>query len=44
MHDLSATWRVSHLRGMYQMPPIVSHQVDEVGTEKLAAWIDALPK
>jgi hypothetical protein len=35
--------RLSHLRGNYQMPPLVSHQVDEEGTSSLAAWIDALP-
>ena len=43
-HDQSATWRVSHLRGMFQMPPIVSHKIDEAGTQTLAGWIDALPK
>ena len=43
-HDQSATWRVSHLRGMFQMPPIVSHKIDEAGTQTLADWIDALPR
>jgi hypothetical protein len=43
-HDQSATWRASHLRGMFQMPPIVSHMIDEAGTQKLASWIDALPR
>lgn len=42
-HALSLTWSLAHLRGLHQMPPIVSHQVDEVGTQKLADWIDALP-
>lgn len=43
-HDQSLVWLVSHLRGNYQMPPLVSHQIDEAGTQKLADWIDALPK
>ncbi len=43
-HDKSLVWLVSHLRGNYQMPPLVSHKVDEVGTQQLAEWIDALPK
>ena len=42
-HDKSVVWLVSHLRGNYQMPPLVSHQVDEVGMKTLADWIDALP-
>ena len=42
-HTKSLIWLVSHLRGNYQMPPLVSHKVDDVGTQKLAAWIDALP-
>jgi hypothetical protein len=25
------------------MPPLVSHKVDDTGTQKLADWIDALP-
>jgi len=25
------------------MPPLVSHKIDDVGTQKLADWIDALP-
>ena len=41
-HDKSLVWLVSHLRGKYQMPPLVSHAVDEAGTQKLADWIDAL--
>jgi hypothetical protein len=43
-HDRSLVWLVSHRRGDYQMPPLVSHKIDEVGTQKLADWIDALPK
>lgn len=27
----------------YQMPPLVSHKVDEPGTQALGEWIDALP-
>ena len=42
-HEKSLVWLVSHLRGNYQMPPLVSHVIDEVGTQKLADWIDALP-
>jgi hypothetical protein len=42
-HDNSLVWQLSHTRGMYQMPPLVSHKVDDVGTQKLADWIDALP-
>lgn len=41
-HDKSLVWLVSHLRGNYQMPPLVSHKVDDVGTQRLADWIDAL--
>jgi hypothetical protein len=43
-HEKSLIWLVSHLRGQYQMPPLVSHQIDEVGTQVLADWIDALPR
>jgi hypothetical protein len=43
-HDSSLTWILAHLRGEHQMPPLVSHQIDEVGTQELADWIDALPK
>jgi hypothetical protein len=35
-------WLLSHRRGDYQMPPLVSHQIDEVGTQQLADWIDSL--
>ncbi|AKU94870.1 hypothetical protein AKJ09_01534 [Labilithrix luteola] len=43
-HDKSLVWLVSHLRGNYQMPPLVSHRIDDVGTQLLADWIDALPR
>jgi hypothetical protein len=43
MHDQSLVYLLSHLRGKYQMPPLVSHKIDEVSTQKLADWIDALP-
>ena len=43
-HTQSVVWLVSHLRGNYQMPPLVSHKVDEAGTQLLADWIDALPR
>lgn len=42
-HDQSLAWLTAHLRGEHQMPPIVSHQIDDTGTQKLADWIDALP-
>ncbi len=42
-HDQSVVWLMSHLRGNYQMPPLVSHRIDDAGTQSLAAWIDALP-
>jgi hypothetical protein len=41
-HDRSVVWLVAHRRGNYQMPPLVSHRIDDVGTERLAAWIDAM--
>ena len=41
-HDKSLVWILSHLRGNYQMPPLVSHVVDDVGTQRLADWIDAI--
>jgi hypothetical protein len=41
-HDRSLLWRVAHTRGTNQMPPIVSHKIDEPATTALAAWIDAL--
>ncbi len=40
-HDKSLLSLVSHRRGEYQMPPLVSHRVDDVGTRQLADWIDA---
>ena len=42
-HEQSLVWLMSHRRDDYQMPPLVSHKVDEPGTQALAAWIDALP-
>jgi hypothetical protein len=42
-HDKSLLWLLPHRRGEYQMPPLVSHKIDEQGTQKLADWIDALP-
>jgi hypothetical protein len=42
-HEQSLLWLLSHRRGLYQMPPLVSHRVDEAGTQQLADWIDALP-
>jgi hypothetical protein len=41
-HDQSLVWLLSHRRGTYQMPPLVSHVVDDTGTQKLSDWIDAL--
>jgi hypothetical protein len=41
-HDESLVWLLSHRRGTYQMPPLVSHVVDDAGTLRLSAWIDAL--
>jgi hypothetical protein len=41
-HEQSLIWLLAHVRGNYQMPPLVSHRVDEVGTQALADWIDAL--
>jgi hypothetical protein len=42
-HDQSLVWLLSHRRGTYQMPPLVSHVIDERGTQALGDWIDALP-
>lgn len=42
-HEQSLVWLLSHLRGSYQMPPLVSHRIDEAGTQTVADWIDALP-
>jgi hypothetical protein len=41
-HTQSLVWLLSDLRGTYQMPPLASHQVDEVDNAELAAWIDGL--
>jgi len=42
-HQTSLTWLVAHLRGTHQMPPLASHVVDEIGTQKVSDWIDNLP-
>jgi hypothetical protein len=42
VHDKSLVWSLAHVRTQYQMPPLVSHKVDEQGTKALADWIDAL--
>jgi hypothetical protein len=42
-HEKSLVWVVSHLRGNYQMPPLVSHRVDEVAMQQVADWIDTMP-
>jgi hypothetical protein len=42
-HDKSLVWLLAHLRGDYQMPPLVSHTIDAQGTKLLSDWIDALP-
>jgi hypothetical protein len=41
-HAQSLLWLLSHRRGDYQMPPLVSHKVDDAGTQQLSDWIDAL--
>jgi hypothetical protein len=41
-HDQSLVWILSHTRGDYQMPPLVSHKIDDFGTKALSDWIDAL--
>ncbi len=42
-HEHSLVWLMSNIRDNYQMPPLVTHKVDEEGMQKLADWIDALP-
>jgi hypothetical protein len=42
-HEQSLLWLLAHRRDMYQMPPLVSHVIDEAGTKLVADWIDALP-
>ncbi len=42
-HDQSLLWLLAHRRDKYQMPPLVSHKVDEPDSQALADWIDALP-
>ena len=41
-HDQSLLWLLSHRRDQYQMPPLVSHVIDEPDSQALADWIDAL--
>jgi hypothetical protein len=41
-HEQSLVWQLAHRRGDYQMPPLVSHKLDEAGTRTVADWIDAL--
>jgi hypothetical protein len=41
-HEQSLLWLLSHRRGDYQMPPLVSHRIDDAGTRQLSDWIDAL--
>lgn len=43
-HATSLVWVLPHRRGLRQMPPVVSHVVDDVGTQAIADWIDALPR
>jgi hypothetical protein len=42
VHDKSLIWLLAHTRGKYQMPPLVSHKIDESSMQKLGEWIDAL--
>jgi hypothetical protein len=42
-HAASLVWELARIRGDYQMPPLVSHVVDEQHVRQLADWIDALP-
>ncbi len=41
-HDQSLLWLLSHRRDQYQMPPLVSHVIDEADSLALANWIDSL--
>jgi hypothetical protein len=41
-HDMSLLWILSHRRDEYQMPPLVSHKIDEPDSQVVANWIDAL--
>jgi hypothetical protein len=43
-HASSLIWILPHRRDAYQMPPLVSHVVDDAGTKIIADWIDALPQ
>lgn len=42
VHEMSLVWLMPHRRDDYAMPPLVSHKVDEPGTQALSDWIDAL--
>jgi len=41
-HEQSLLWQLAHRRDAYQMPPLVTHKIDDTGTQKIADWIDAL--
>lgn len=41
--DKSLVWSVVSLRGPGQMPPIVSHEIDQKGAQLLRDWIGGLP-
>lgn len=41
-HTRSLVWMLTERRGDYQMPPLVSHRVDDAAVQQLASWIDAL--
>lgn len=41
-HDQSLLWLLPHRRDKYQMPPLVSHKIDEADSQAIADWIDAL--
>ena len=42
-HSQSLLWLMTDRRDDYAMPPLVSHVVDEHGTQLLSDWIDSLP-
>lgn len=41
-HTRSLVWILANRRGDYQMPPLVSHRVDDLSMQSIAAWIDAM--
>jgi hypothetical protein len=41
-HMRSLVWLLANRRGDYQMPPLVSHRVDDKAMQSVAAWIDAV--